>query len=103
MGTETIIVKLKSGPIEFEQFTDIPSAIEYFTVRDGNGNVIDSGEKYVVQLTNQGHKQNRENEARNSQRPLSLKRFGNLIKENPEFRAAVDALLVEFGQPQLRE
>ncbi len=103
MAIEKVTVKMKSGTIEFEQFTDIPSAIEYFTVRDGNGNVIDSGEKYVLQLTNQGHKQNRENEARFSQRPLSLKRLCHLIKENPEFRAAVDALLVEFGQPPLRK
>jgi len=103
MAIENVTVKMKGGDIEVDQFTDIPSAIEYFTVRDGNGNVIDSGEKYVVQLTNQGHKQNRENEARFSQRPLSLKRLGHLIREDPEFRARLDALLVEFGQPQLRE
>lgn len=102
MAIVKITVKMKGGDIEVDQFTDIPSAIEYFTVRDENGHVIDSGEKYVVQLTNQGHYQNRENEARFSRRPLSLKRLGHLIREDPEFRAAVDALLVEFGQPQLR-
>ena len=103
MGTETIIVKLKSGPIEFEQFTDIPSAIEYFTVRDGNGNVIDSGEKYVVELTNQGHKQNMLNEARAARRPVSFRRLCNVIRGNAEFRAELNMLLSKFNLPKLRD
>ena len=94
---------MKGGDIEVDQFTDIPSAIEYFTVRDGNGNVIDSGEKYVLQLINPLHRQNRENEARKSKRPLSLKRLCHLIREDLEFRAGLDAMLVEFGQPPLRK
>jgi len=103
MAIVKVTVKMKGGNIEVDQFTDIPSAIEYFTVRGGNGHIRTDGETIFLQLVNCRQRYNREKEARNSQRPLSLKRFGNLIKENPEFRAAVDALLVEFGQPQLRE
>ena len=103
MAIVKVTVKMKGGNIEVDQFTDIPSAIEYFTVRDGNGNVKVNGETGVLQLINPLHKQKREDKARNARRPLSRKRFGNLIKENPEFRAAVDALLVEFGQPRLKK
>ena len=103
MAIEKVTVKMKGGDIEVDQFTDIPSAIEYFTVRDENGHVKVNGETVVLQLINPLHKQKRKNEARTSQRPLSLKRLGNLIKEDLEFRAAMDALLVEFGQPPLRK
>ncbi len=103
MAIEMITVKLKSGPVDIEQFTDIPSAIEFFTVRDEIGHVRVNGETGVLQLINCRHRQNREDEARYAQRPLSLRRLGHLIKGDPEFRAAVDALLVEFGQPPLRK
>ncbi len=103
MAIVKVTVKMKGGNIEVDQFTDIPSAIEYFTVRDENGHVKVNGETEFLQLINCRHKVNRENEARYSRRPLSVKRLGNLIKENPEFRAGLDALLVEFGQPPLRK
>jgi len=103
MAIEIVTVEMKSGPVDIERFTDIPSAIEFFTVRDENGHVRVNGATEFLQLINCQHKHNRENEARYARRPLSLKRFGNLIKENPEVRAAVDALLVEFGQPPLRK
>jgi len=103
MAIEMITVQLKSGPVDIEQFTDIPSAIEFFTVRDENGHIRTNGETNVLQLVNCRQQYNREKEARNSRRPLSLKRLGHLIRENPEFRAAVDALLVEFGQPPLKK
>ena len=103
MAIEMITVKLKSGPVDIEQFTDIPSAIEFFTVRDENGHIRTNGETNVLQLINRRHKYKRENGARYAQRPLSLRRLGHLIKGDPEFRAAVDALLVEFGQPRLKK
>ncbi len=103
MAIVKVTVKMKGGDIEVDQFTDIPSAIEYFTVRDENGHVKVNGETEFLQLVNCQHKRDRKSEARNSQRPLSLKRLGHLIKEDPEFRAAVDALLVEFGQPRLKK
>ncbi len=103
MSTETITVKLKSGEIEVKQFSDIPSAIEYFTVRDGNGNVIERGEKYVVQLTNQGHEQNMLNQARDARRPVSFRRLRNIIRGNPEFRAELNMLLSKFNLPKLRD
>ncbi len=102
MAIVKVTVKMKGGDIEVDQFTDIPSAIEYFTVRDENGHVKVNGEAVVLQLINCRYKYDRENEARHAQRPLSLKRLGHLIKENPEFHARLDALLVEFGQPPLR-
>ena len=103
MAIEMITVQLKSGPVDIEQFTDIPSAIEFFTVRDENGHIRTNGETNVLQLVNCRQQYNREKEARNSRRPLSLKRLCHLIRENPEFRAAVVALLVEFGQPPLKK
>jgi len=103
MAIVKVTVKLKSGPVDIEQFTDIPSAIEFFTVRDENGHVRVTGETQFLQLLNCKHRQNREDEARYAQRPLSLRRLGHLIKGDPEFRAAVDALLVEFGQPRLKK
>ncbi len=103
MAIVKVTVKMKGGDIEVDQFTDIPSAIEYFTVRDENGYVKVDGETEFLHLINCRHKVNRENEARNNRRPLSVKRLGNLIKENPEFRAGLDELLVEFGQPPLRK
>jgi len=103
MAIEKITVKMKGGNIEVDQFTDIPSAIEYFTVRDENGHVKVNGETVFLQLVNCRHKYNCVNESRDSRRPLSRKRLGHLIKENPEFHARLDALLVEFGQPPLRK
>ncbi len=103
MAIEKVAVEMKSGTIEVEQFTDISSAVEFFTVRDESGNAITYGEPVVLQLINRRHKYKRENEARYARRQLSLKRLGHLIKEDPEFRAAVDALLVEFGQPPLKK
>ena len=103
MAIEMITVQLKSGPVDIEQFTDIQSAIEFFTVRDENGHIRTDGETIVLQLVNCRQYYNREKEARNSKLPLSRKRLGNLIREDPEFRAAVDALLVEFGQPPLKK
>ena len=103
MAIEMITVQLKSGPVDIEQFTDIPSAIEFFTVRDENGHIRTDGETIFLQLVNCRQYYNRKNEARKSKLPLSRERFGNLIKENPEFRAAVDVLLVEFGQPRLKK
>ena len=103
MAIEMITVQLKSGPVDIEQFTDIPSAIEFFTVRDENGHIRTNGETEFLRLVNCRQYYNCEKEARNSKLPLSRKRLGNLIKENPEFRAAVDALLVEFGQPRLKK
>ncbi len=102
MAIEMITVQLKSGPVDIERFSDIPSAIEFFTVRDENGHVKVNGETEFLQLINCRHKHDCENEARNSRRPLSLTRLGHLIKENPEFHARLDALLLEFGQPPLR-
>jgi hypothetical protein len=103
MSIETITVELKSGPIEVEQFTDIPSAIEFFTRTDEQGYVIVNGEASVLQLINRRHQMNQARKARNSQRPLSLKRLGHVIKENPEFRSRLNDLLSEFDKPQLRE
>ena len=102
MAIEMITVQLKSGPVDIEQFTDIPSAIEFFTVRDENGHIRTDGETIVLQLVNCRHKYKRENEARYARRQLSLKRLCDLIREDPEFRAGLDAMLVEFGQPPLR-
>ena len=102
MAIKKVTVQMKGGAIEVEEFTDIPSAIEFFTVRDENGHVRVNGETQFLQLTNCQHKQNREDEARNSKLPLSLTRLGNLIKENPEFRAGLDALLLEFDKPPLK-
>ena len=102
MAIEMITVKLKSGPVDIEQFTDIPSAIEFFTVRDENGHIRTDGETIFLQLVNCRQQYNRKRESRNSRLPLSRKRLDNLIKENPEFHARLDALLVEFGQPPLR-
>ena len=42
-------------------------------------------------------------EALYNKRPVSLKRLGNLIKGNPEFRARLNELLSEFDKPQLRK
>ena len=101
MPVETVTVELKSGPIEVEQFTDIPSAIEFFTRADENGYVIVNREASVLQLINHRHQMNQAKKARNSRSPLALKRLGYLIKENPEFRARVNDLLSEFDKPQL--
>ena len=103
MAIKKVTVQMKGGAIEVEEFTDIPSAIEFFTVRDENGHVRVNGETQFLQLTNCQHKQNRETEARKSKRPLSLKRLCHLIREDLEFRAGLDAMLVEFGQPPLRK
>jgi len=103
MAIEIITVKLKSGPVEVEQFTDIPSAIEFFTRTDEQGYVIVDGEASVLQLINHRHQIDQARKARNFQRPLSLKRLGNLIKQNPEFHARLNVLLSEFDKPQLRK
>jgi len=102
MAIEMITVQLKSGPVDIEQFTDIPSAIEFFTVRDENGHIRTDGETIVLQLVNCRQQYNCKNEARNSKLPLSRKRLGNLLREDLEFRAAVDALLLEFDKPPLK-
>ena len=103
MPIETIVVELKSGLVEIEQFTDIPTAIAFFMCTDENGIVMVNGEACVLQLINHRHQLNQVKEARDFRRPVSLKRLCHLTRENPEFRAAVDALLLEFGQPQLKK
>ena len=103
MAIEKVTVKMKGGNIEVDQFTDIPSAIEYFTVRDENGHIRTNGETQFLQLINCRHKYNRKNEARYAQRPLSLKRLGHLIKADPKFRAGLNVLLSEFDEPRLKE
>ena len=103
MPIETIVVELKSGLIEIEQFTDIPTAIAFFTRTDKNGIVKVNGEACVLQLINHRHQLNQVKKARKDQRPVSLKRLGTLIKENPEFRAGLNLLLLQFDKPPLRK
>ena len=103
MAINKVTVKMKSGAIEVEEFTDIPSAIEFFTVRDESGSAMIYGEPVVLQLINRRHFRNQAKTARDSKHPFSLKRLVNFTKENSEFRARLDGLLLEFGKPPLKE
>lgn len=104
MGT-TILenCEVKSGgtvvdTIDIEQFEDIPSAVEYFTVRNEQDEIVEIGEAGLLSLVNQQHKANSMNAARaaktRSVSPINALR--TKAKADPAIRAKLNAFLAEL-------
>lgn len=89
--------------IDIEQFDDIPSAVEFFTVKNEEGEIITAGEDGVLSLVNQQHKANSMNAARaaktRSASPINALR--TKAKADPNVRAKLNAFLAELGLNEL--
>ena len=89
--------------IDIEQFEDIPSAVEYFTVKNDEDEIISEGEAGVLNLVNQQHKANSMNAARaaktRSASPINALR--TKAKADPAVRAKLNAFLAELDLGEL--
>ena len=112
MDVKKIRIEVKSGPqgqerskfIDVEQFDDVYTAIEFFTRRDENGNLLRDGEQVVVQLINSQYKQNERRGARASLNSFSLiSRLCEIAKEKPELRSSLNEFFSDVDVPQLEE
>ena len=100
--------EVKSGgtvvdTIDIEQFEDIPSAVEYFTVKNDEGEIVEDGESGLLSLVNQQHKANSMNAARaaktRSASPINALR--TKAKADPAVRAKLNAFLAELDLGEL--
>jgi len=100
--------EVKSGgtivdTIDIEQFDDIPSAVEHFTVRNEEEEIVTPGEEGVLSLVNQQHKANSMNAARaaktRSASPINALR--TKAKADPAVRAKLNAFLAELDLGEL--
>lgn len=112
MTIRTVTVEVKSGPqgqersklIDVEQFDDVYTAVEFFTLRDAAGNVVRDGEEDVVQLINSQHKQREMRSARASLNSVSLiSRLCEIAKEKPELRFRLNEFFSDVDVPQLED
>ena len=112
MDVKKIRVEVKSGPkgqerskfVDVEQFDDVYTAVEFFTLRDDAGNVVRDGEEAVVQLINSQHRQREMRSARASLNPFSLiSRLCEIAKENPELHSRLNEFFSDVDVPQLED
>jgi len=100
--------EVKSGgtvvdTIDIAQFEDIPSAVDFFTKKNNEGEVVTPGEETLLSLVNQQYKANEMNGARaaktRSASPINALR--TRAKADPAVMAKLNAFLQELDLDEL--